>query len=375
MQDVHGVKQQTVKCPQCSQLFTDKSMFRNHVKGHQKDKQMFEFYCEVCQIKFKQLEDAKNHNLQPCGNIKKAHMVNNIQEQSSLAKDSEEIITLTKETATNKCNACNKVFKTNTNLESHIEAKHSEKKCIYCDLVCDSEDDLVEHHKECNDIGTANKTCNKCSNVFTKQGLQRHQTSCQENKKTFDCYECGELFPSSIYLKNHKEDTHKMEPVRSRVICKHWKKGICNKGDSCGFSHAGHQNINQTSSTRRIITKLPSCRNGSSCDWLKRGKCNFFHAQARDHGDRQERHLQGGQKGGQAQGGRHENRDQGGRQETRGQQSRAQGGRQPDRDQCKFDGRCERIPNCPYIHSLEDFPILQGGKQPVRRIPNNQRKN
>ena len=44
-------------------------------------------------------------------------------------------------------------------------------------------------------------------------------------------------------------------------------------------------------------------------------------------------------------------------------------------EQCQFDGRCERIPNCPYIHSLEDFPILKGRTQPVRRIPNNQRKN
>ena len=131
MQDVHGVKQQKVKCPQCPQLFTDKTMFRKHIKIHKMKQNMLEFYCEVCHMKFKQLEDAKNHNLQPCGNIKKTDVVNNLQEPSSSTKYSEESNTVTKETASNKCNACTKVFKTNENLESHIEQNRTEQKCTY----------------------------------------------------------------------------------------------------------------------------------------------------------------------------------------------------------------------------------------------------
>ena len=154
--------------------------------------------------------------------------------------------------------------------------------------------------------------------------------------------------------------------MKSRAICKHWKKGRCTKGDFCGFSHTGHQSKNQSPTTERNSTKLAACRNGSACDcdcdWLKKGKCNFFHVQVKG---------QGGHKESQALGGRQASRAQGG-----GQEGQAQGAHkkisQPDRAQCQFDGRCERIPNCPYIHSLEDFPLLQGRKQLPRRIPNNQ---
>ena len=65
-------------------------------------------------------------------------------------------------------------------------------------------------------------------------------------------------------------------------------------------------------------------------------------------------------------GGWQEARGHGGRQEARGQGGRQQG-YQSDREMCRFDGRCERIPNCPYIHSLEDFPPLIRRKQVTRR--------
>ena len=81
---------------------------------------------------------------------------------------------------------------------------------------------------------------------------------------------------------------------------------------------------------------------------------------SRSPGGWQEGRAWGGKQGNITQGGRQVSRDTGGRQE----ESQAQGGRQetmvqPDREQCRFDGRCERIPNCPFIHSLEDFPPIQ----------------
>ena len=77
---------------------------------------------------------------------------------------------------------------------------------------------------------------------------------------------------------------------------------------------------------------------------------------------------------GRGQGGRQEDRDLGSHQEVRGEGGRKEGrgqeGRQdqqqpirnlfqPNRLKCRFDGRCKGIPNCPFIHSLEDFPLLQ----------------
>ena len=98
-------------------------------------------------------------------------------------------------------------------------------------------------------------------------------------------------------------------------------------------------------------------------------------------GGRQEGRAWGGHQGNRASGGRQVNRVSGGQQE-----SRAEGGRQetrlhqqtmvqPDREQCRFDGRCERIPNCPFIHSMEDFPPLQTRKKVVGRRSINPRRN
>ena len=356
MKEVHGVKEQRVKCPKCHATFTDKSKFKKHTKEHKSD---IEFYCDVCKTVFKLLKEAQEHTQKPCGNIKQKNATSDKEEVNRSSTDSEDV-TVIKETAANQCNACDKIFKTNQNLENHIELVHSEKKCNYCDLLCSNEHKLAEHHRECSEIGVANNTCKKCSQVFTKQGLKRHQPICQEPQKDMDCYECGEMFSRSTDLNKHKEDVHKMKQVKSQVICKHWKKGRCNKGDTCGFSHIGQSNKTHSPTTERNSTRLPACRNGQSCEWLKRDKCNFFHAQARGQGDRQESRAHGGRQESQARGRRQEGRAQGG-----GQEGQAQEGRQkivqPDRAQCQFDGRCERIPNCPYIHSLEDFPSFKGG--------------
>ena len=211
-----------------------------------------------------------------------------------------------------------------------------------------------------------------------------------------------------------------MELVKSRIVCKHWRKGNCLKGDLCGFSHVGKQNHTESVTTNKTSTRVPACSNGPSCEWLSKGSCSYFHPRVgvqkpwvnnKTQGGRQQTRTQGGRQQTQVQGGRQEPRAQGGRLQTGAQedrrqtgteggrrpagaqgeqwQGRAQGGQQqtgaqegqertliqPDRAQCRFDGKCERIPNCPYIHSMEDFPPLQGRRNPVPRVPANRRNN
>ena len=172
--------------------------------------------------------------------------------------------------------------------------------------------------------------------------------------------------------------------------------------------------------------KVPACTNGSNCQWLKRGSYSFFHSkvgvqrpnrsqggsqggregpvrrgnqESRAEGGRQNNGSWGGRQVNRISGGRQESRSPGGRQESSSwgssqvssapggsQDSRAIRGRretrprrqdivQPDREQCRFDGRCERIPNCPYIHSMEDFPPLQAKNNLVVRRNPIQRRN
>ena len=61
-------------------------------------------------------------------------------------------INMTKEPMANRCNACGKRFKTSSNLENHINDKHTQKSCIYCDKVCKNDNDLINHQKECEDM-------------------------------------------------------------------------------------------------------------------------------------------------------------------------------------------------------------------------------
>ena len=147
-----------------------------------------------------------------------------------------------------------------------------------------------------------------------------------------------------------------MQVVESKEVCFHWRRGHCFKGDTCRFSHVGHQKQDNTRNSKRT----PACSNGSNCEWLSKGSFSFFHPrvgvqmpwvskdrESRAQGDRQEGRVQGGHQEGRSQGARQEGRGQGGRQVGRGQggcqEGRGQGGQQ--------EGRC------------------QGGRQEGRSLP------
>ena len=159
-----------------------------------------------------------------------------------------------------------------------------------------------------------------------------------------------------------------MELVRSKAVCYHWRRGHCDRGNTCHFSHVGRQN-KPSESTSKTTTKVAICKNGPSCDWLKKGKCSFFH------------HKVGVQKPWSEQGevcqgrGQESNNKKQPKKHVTKNHNKKHNLVQPDREQCKFDGACERIPNCPFLHSLEDFPIFQGRRRPVVKKNTNQRRN
>ena len=324
-------------------------------------------------------------------------------------------VVMNNDTNAQKCNACDKKFRRSSDIENHRSSKHTEKTCIYCDKMCNNEVELIKHHKDCNEIGEANRACHKCDQVFTKNGLRRHSPNCHGPNKEYDCTECGQIFTTEDNINEHMVNDHKIEREKSRVICKHWRKGNCLKGTSCNFSHVGHQNAVTNERSR-----VPACRNGPKCDWLSKGNCSYFHPRVgvqkpwsqprRQDADRSAGTQASQQDGARAQSGRQGGRQeaargQGGRQEAgrgwqeagrgrkgaaRGRQEAATGRKetpigqgsqqsarsliQPDRLPCRFDSRCERIPNCPWIHSMEDFPPLQGRSNNVLRNNTQQRR-
>ena len=218
-----------------------------------------------------------------------------------------------------ECNACNKMFKESQDLERHIAAKHEEKQCTYCDTTCSNEEELEKHLNNCIDIGVPNSTCNKCKENFTSQGLKRHKQNCQGVNNYIECPECGEMCRGRNVLKKHSDKEHPIVVERSNEVCRHWRRGHCHKGDRCAFSHVGHQD--NSAAPKRA--KVPVCRNGSDCDWLRRGICSYSHPRI------------GVQKPWLNKKASHESRTQGGRQEARDhegrQEARGQGARQEAR--------------------------------------------
>ena len=153
----------------------------------------------------------------------------------------------------------------------------------------------------------------------------------------------------------------------------HWKKGRCDWGSKCRFSHVGRQEATspQNKSTNSAVI---DCRNGPSCSYLARGKCNFFHHITRRHNNRQ--HQGTNYNAREVQAGRDNNRERQGPREHQG--PRGQGRRQQDdRARCRFGRDCDRVPNCPYLHSMEDFPMYNKsqGFRATSRAGNNRARN
>ena len=162
------------------------------------------------------------------------------------------------------------------------------------------------------------------------------------------------MLNANITLKKHKDMCGKgigeseQKREKSREVCIHWKRGKCDRGSQCNFSHVGWQDRPQSKKETTSRTLKP-CRNGPDCSYLAKGRCSFGH---HDNNVHQARELN--KRPNQTKDKVHNRRDR--RKET-------------ERAPCRFGRDCDRVINCPYIHSMEDFPMLsksQGVKRTNR---------
>ena len=145
------------------------------------------------------------------------------------------------------------------------------------------------------------------------------------------CKKCGEILKANMNMTKHMEvcskqrDDNMQAHEKSKEVCKHWRRGRCHWGSQCNFSHVGRQDLtNSEHQTTRSAS--PACWNGPSCSHLARGKCHFQHHKDDEH---------------QQQGGR--------RREAQNTGTR-------QRAQCRWGRECNKVPNCPHLHSPQDFP-------------------
>ena len=104
---------------------------------------------------------------------------------------------MNKDQTGNKCNTSAKSFRNSNDLDKHMDAKHSEKECSYCENMFRSEADLGRHQNECVQNGTMTTVCNKCDKTFTNFAIKKHIDKCDGRQK-FDCPECGMICSSDI---------------------------------------------------------------------------------------------------------------------------------------------------------------------------------
>ena len=119
----------------------------------------------------------------------------------------------------NRCNACDKLFTTNKDLDNHVEAKHNEE------------------------VSVLSFPCALCQKEFTtKKHMENHKRRCMQHI----CPSCGEIFRNKTELHKHKEECELIKiqgrgwKEKIKEVCFHWKRGNCYKrDDECRFSHVG----------------------------------------------------------------------------------------------------------------------------------------
>ena len=195
----------------------------------------------------------------------------------------------------------------------------------------------------CLDSQVIPQKCEKgyCQKEFiSTAALEKHIKSSHFGNQRSACNKCGEMLSINKHMKRHIESCGK-DVEKSNEVCKHWKRGHCNMGNQCLFSHVGHQNApREKSNTTQNTTVI--CRNGPSCSFLARGKCIFKHHNTNNHYSRPQ--------------GREQQRQDGGRQ------------------RCRFGADCDRVINCPNLHSDQDFPQYSK-KQGFRKTNQNNSRN
>ena len=193
-------------------------------------------------------------------------------------------VRMDKESSGPTCLPCDRRFVKESDLENHINAKHQAKKCPICDECFNTKPELISHLNSC--MGTDDNSqqvldCDWCHKKVNKVDIRNHKKngSCTPDKRQIVCRQCRAICTSNDDLKKHIADDH--EEDISKEVCKHWRAGHCFKGSQCKFKHVGYQ---EKAGTSRASTT--PCRNGSSCAWLKRGKCKFTHQEERSKGVR-----------------------------------------------------------------------------------------
>ena len=228
-----------------------------------------------------------------------------------------------------KCNGCNYETKVETHLKGHkIAHQGGQYQCLRgCNVAFITLTALDEHikkkHKEQQE--PSGYKCIHCDLSFNELfQVRQHMTKKHRVSLDKSCEKCGLKIPDGNRLDDHMRECYSDFSAVKPQLCKFFMRGNCVKGESCKFTHQETEK-----------TQVPLCRNGQRCTYFSRGICYFYH---RGFGTQKPTIK------------------------NKNYQDKNVKGRW-----CNFRDRCNRIPNCPFIHRDQDFPELKKIKTPPLR--------
>ena len=168
-----------------------KSQVKKVEKEHESSKAQHKKNVDLLRETLNELTKA-NNELKECIKTKDAHLASLTEDDDADASENEEInivadvhnkevnsrVTMRSNNTLQKCLACDKMFKANSDLEKHIRDKHTEAECHMCHKKFPTKKDVEEHI--CYDNEVVPQVCEKtyCHKEFiSTAALKKHMKS------------------------------------------------------------------------------------------------------------------------------------------------------------------------------------------------------
>ncbi|XP_076752979.1 uncharacterized protein LOC143424656 isoform X1 [Xylocopa sonorina] len=278
---MHTHKAYTIQCPHCDKMFKNSSTLKQHVRIHEDQRQ---YRCDTCGVGFNRRDGLRLHmrvhektdsrglkecSCQVCGEKFPNHSTlvihrNRVHKDGrqytchicnrsmistrslewhmshihneSLPGVVKEDIEGQSEKKRASCYHCNKTFKTEMILRTHIKNTHMEKdpmKCLDCELTFTSEVRLRHHMMVTHNRLEGTLPCPHCPKRFVNQlRLKTHMISHSE-ERPYTCEICGFNLKTKIQLIKHHQNRHSDErPLQCRYCpwrCKQVSALVCHE--------------------------------------------------------------------------------------------------------------------------------------------------
>ncbi|KAF7385310.1 hypothetical protein HZH68_013740 [Vespula germanica] len=274
-------KAYTIQCPHCDKMFKNSSTLKQHVRIHEDQRQ---YRCDTCGVGFNRRDGLRLHmrvhektdsrglkecSCQVCGEKFPNHStlvihrnrvhkdgrqytchicnrsmistrslewhMSHIHNESLPGIVKEEVDGLPEKRRV-ACYHCNKTFKTEMILRTHIKNTHMEKdpmKCLDCDMTFTSEVRLRHHMMVTHNRLEGTLPCPHCPKRFVNQlRLKTHMISHSE-ERPYTCEICGFNLKTKIQLIKHHQNRHSDErPLQCRYCpwrCKQVSALVCHE--------------------------------------------------------------------------------------------------------------------------------------------------